>query len=175
MTHNGSTGTGPASSPSMLITAHDEVVGTDDASMRLIVDAPDTDGALSSLEVRLNAGVDGAAPHYHRRSSEMFYVLDGALQVLAGDQIMTVEAGGSFVVPRLMPHAFGATPDIAARVLIVLTPGVERFDYFRLLSRVQMNAATLQELADAQDQFDNHFVDAPQWWRERDAVRRLLN
>ncbi|MFW0794528.1 cupin domain-containing protein [Gordonia sp. CPCC 205515] len=140
--------------------------------MRLLFDASDTDAALSSLEVRLDVGADGAAPHYHRQSSEMFYVLDGELQMLAGDQIMTVGAGSSLMVPRLMPHAFGATPDSAARVLSVLTPGVERFDYFRLLARLQANDATLEELAAAQGEFDNHFVDAPEWWRERHAAAR---
>ncbi|NED62396.1 cupin domain-containing protein, partial [Streptomyces sp. SID10244] len=99
----------------------DEVVGTDRASMHLLFDASDTDDALSTLEVRLQAGADGAAPHFHRRSSEMFYVVDGELRVMTGDRIVTLGAGNSLVVPPLMPHAFGATPDTAARVLIVLT------------------------------------------------------
>lgn len=149
----------------------DELIETEHASMRLLFDASDTAHDLSSLEVRLDAGADGAAPHYHRQSSEMFYVLDGELRLMAGDQIITLEAGRSLVVPRLMPHAFGAPPEVAARVLIVLTPGVERFEYFRLLGRVQAGEATLAELATAQDEFDNHFVDAPLWWRERAAAR----
>ncbi len=60
---------------------------------------------------------------------------DGELQVMAGDRILTVGAGGSLVVPRHMPHAFGATPDSGARILIALMPGVQRFEYFRLLGR----------------------------------------
>ncbi|MGC4962212.1 cupin domain-containing protein [Gordonia sp. DT218] len=140
--------------------------------MHLLFDATDTEGALSTLEVRLQAGADGAAPHFHTRSSEMFYVVDGELRVMTGDRIVTVEAGNSVVVPKLMPHAFGATPDTAARVLIVLTPGVERFEYFRLLARIQAGEATLEELAAVQDEFDNHFVDAPLWWQERHVSRR---
>ncbi|WP_420714081.1 cupin domain-containing protein [Gordonia sp. SL306] len=149
----------------------DEVVGTDRASMHLLFDASETDDALSTLEVRLQAGADGAAPHFHRRSSEMFYVVDGELRVMTGDRIVTVGVGNSLVVPPLMPHAFGATPDSAARVLIVLTPGVERFEYFRLLARIQAGEATLEELAAVQDEFDNHFVDAPLWWQDRQASR----
>ncbi|WAC58213.1 cupin domain-containing protein [Gordonia sp. SL306] len=139
--------------------------------MHLLFDASETDDALSTLEVRLQAGADGAAPHFHRRSSEMFYVVDGELRVMTGDRIVTVGVGNSLVVPPLMPHAFGATPDSAARVLIVLTPGVERFEYFRLLARIQAGEATLEELAAVQDEFDNHFVDAPLWWQDRQASR----
>ena len=153
-----------------LHTAHEELVGTDRAAMNLLFDASDTAGALSSLEVRLAAGADGAAPHHHRRSAEMFHVLDGELRVLAGDEIVTVESGRSVVIPPLMPHAFGATLDVGARVLIVLTPGVERFGYFRLLARIQAGEATLDELAAAQDRYDNHFVDAPLWWQERNGM-----
>lgn len=148
-----------------------EVVGNDATSMHLLMDASDTAGALSTLEVRLNRGADGAAPHFHTRSSELFYLLEGELQVMAGDQITSLAAGDSLVVPRLMPHAFGATADSAARVLIVLTPGVERFEYFRLLALIQSGEATLADLAAAQDEYDNHFVDAPAWWQERARLR----
>lgn len=98
-------------------------------------------------------------------------MLEGDLRVLAGDRIRTVRQGESLVVPKFMPHAFGATPDSPARVLIVLTPGVERFEYFRLLARVQEQTASLADLAAAQEEYDNHFVDAPEWWSDRAATR----
>ena len=101
----------------------------------------------------------------------MFYVIEGGLRLMAGDEIVTVEAGAAVSIPRLMPHAFGAVPDAAARVLIVLTPGVERFEYFRLLSRIQAGEATFEELAAAQEPYDNHFVDAPEWWSDRHSSR----
>ncbi|MFD4369568.1 cupin domain-containing protein [Rhodococcus sp. NPDC058521] len=134
-------------------------------------DASDTDGAVSSLEVRLAKDADGALPHFHTLSSELFYVVAGELRVMAGDRIETVTEGGSLMVPKLMPHAFGATPDSDVRLLIVLTPGVERFGYFRLLARIQSGEARPEELAAAQDEYDNHFVDAPQWWRDREDLR----
>lgn len=99
-------------------------------------------------------------------------VVAGELRVMVGDKIVTVDTGGAVDIPRLMPHAFGAPPDAAARVLIVLTPGVERFEYFRLLARIQAGEATLTELAAAQDEYDNHFLDAPEWWRDRQSGRQ---
>ncbi|WP_245671164.1 cupin domain-containing protein [Nocardia amamiensis] len=137
-----------------------------------MIDAVEAGGALSTLEVAMDRGADGAAPHYHTRSDELFYVAEGELQVLAGDRIVTVGAGGSIVVPKFMPHAFGAAPDSTARILIALTPGVQRFEYFRLLERIAAGESAMAELAAAQDEFDNHFVDAPAWWVERNGNRR---
>ncbi|MBF6434970.1 cupin domain-containing protein [Nocardia cyriacigeorgica] len=149
-----------------------ELLGTEDTRVRLLIDSDETGGSVSTVEVTLSRGADGAAPHFHTRSDELFYVADGELQLLAGEEIVTVGAGGSIVVPRHMTHAFGATPDSGARILIALMPGVQRFDYFRLLDRIAAGEATLADLAATQDEFDNHFVDAPRWWNERAAGRR---
>jgi hypothetical protein len=35
-----------------------------------------------------------------------------------------------------MPHAFAAPPGSGADLLIVIIPGVERFEYFRHLARI---------------------------------------
>ncbi|WP_442800082.1 cupin domain-containing protein [Nocardia sp. NBC_01730] len=137
-----------------------------------MIDAEEAGGALSTLEVTMACGADGAAPHYHTQSDELFYIAEGELQLLAGDRIVTVGAGGSIVVPKLMPHAFGATPDSAARIMIALMPGVQRFEYFRLLDRIAKGESTLADLAASQEEFDNHFVDAPAWWAERNTNRR---
>ncbi|MFD3706212.1 cupin domain-containing protein [Nocardia sp. NPDC058658] len=148
-----------------------EILGTENVRMRLLTDANASDGAVSTLEVTMTQGADGAAPHFHTRSDELFYVADGELQVMAGDRILTVGAGGSLVVPRQMPHAFGATPDSGARLLIALMPGVQRFEYFQLLDRLLRGEVTGDELVSAQEEFDNRFVDAPAWWAERNAHR----
>ncbi|WKX73544.1 hypothetical protein [Streptomyces sp. XD-27] len=47
------------------------------SAFQLLVDASGTDGALGANRLTLGTGADGARPHYHSRSSEMFYVLDG--------------------------------------------------------------------------------------------------
>ena len=148
-----------------------EVLATDAVTMRLLLDSDRTGGSVSTLEVTMTPGADGATPHYHTLSDELFYVADGELQVLAGEEIIAVGTGGAITVPRFMPHAFGAAPGSPARILIALTPAVERFGYFRLLERVAAGEATLAELAASQEEYDNHFVDAPAWWAERNANR----
>ncbi|MGV9775366.1 cupin domain-containing protein [Streptosporangium sp. NPDC003464] len=158
----------PADHGAVLVRAADaEVVGEAPSTVRLLADSSATGGALSTQRVTLGRGADGAAPHHHTASSELFYVLDGALQVLAGEQVVTARGGDLIVVPPHMPHAFAAAPDSGADVLVVITPGVERFDYFRLLARLGRGEATLEELLAAQERFDNHFLDSPLWREAR--------
>ncbi|RJO68463.1 cupin domain-containing protein [Nocardia panacis] len=149
-----------------------EVRRTPEVRMRLLLDAPATGGSVSTLEVTMGRGADGAVPHYHTKSDELFYVAEGELQVMAGDRIVTVGAGGAVSVPRFMPHAFGAAPESSARILIALMPGVERFAYFRVLERLAAGEVTPTELIAAQEEFDNYFVEAPRWLDERNANRQ---
>jgi uncharacterized cupin superfamily protein len=118
---------------------------------------------------------DGPAPHYHTGSAEIFFILGGSLQALAGDRVVTLDAGDFLVVPRNLPHAFAAPPEIEADILIVFAPGVkDRFEYFRLVDRVVRGQASPQEILGSQERFDNHFTDSPAWRAARptDARRR---
>jgi mannose-6-phosphate isomerase-like protein (cupin superfamily) len=76
-----------------------EIVGGYSAKVRLLVDSSATGGALSTVRVTLGKGADCARAHRHDRSAEMFYVLDGALQVLSGKEIIMAERGDVIVVP----------------------------------------------------------------------------
>ncbi|MFE3987206.1 cupin domain-containing protein [Nocardia tengchongensis] len=149
-----------------------EIIGAGQpASVRLLIDSEEAGGSVSTVEVTLAAGADGAAPHYHTLSDELFFVADGELQVLAGDKIVTVGAGGALVVPKFMPHAFGAAPGSSTRLLIALMPGVERHGYFRFLEQLALGQTTPADFEAAQKDYDNYFTDAPQWWAERNANR----
>ncbi|SHV51746.1 cupin [Mycobacteroides abscessus subsp. abscessus] len=130
---------------------------------RLVLDSDATGGAVSVLSVYLPQGANGAAPHLHTRSTELFYVVSGRLEILAGDRIEILEQGDTLLVPRLMPHAFGATGNSDVNVLTVLSPGVQRFDYFRLLDRIVHQQADISELQAAQETYDNHFVESEVW------------
>jgi quercetin dioxygenase-like cupin family protein len=66
----------------------------------------------------------------------MFYVLDGVVHMLSGTEIVRAEPGDLIVVPLGLPHAFSAGRGSGAEILIVIAPGVERFEYFRQLTRI---------------------------------------
>ena len=133
------------------------------ASVQLLADASATGGALSAQRVTLRRGTEGANPHRHTGSSELFYNLDGSAQILAGTEVLTLRHGDLAVVPPHLPHAFAATADSDTDLLIVITPGVERFGYFRLLARLAQGQATHDELLAAQERYDNYFVDSVEW------------
>jgi mannose-6-phosphate isomerase-like protein (cupin superfamily) len=145
-----------------------EVVGGSSAKVQLLVDSSATGGAHSTVRVTLGKGADGARPHRHDRSAEMFYVLDGAVQVLSGAEIVTAEQGDVIVVPPRMPHAFSTQRASSAELLIVITPGVERFEYFRQLTRIARGEEPPESLRDVQDLYDTYFLNSPEW----DTMRR---
>ena len=144
-----------------------EVLGMAAVTVRLLADSDATGGALSVMRPRLGAGADGALPHTHTKSAELFYVLGGRVQILTGDQVVTANEGDMAVVPPNMAHAFAAAPGHAAELLIVLAPGIERFGYFRLLQRLAQGEATLDDLMASQDLYDNHFLESPAWQAAR--------
>lgn len=145
-----------------------EIVGGPPSTVQLLADASHTGGALTSQRVTLTGGADGAAPHHHAHATELFYVLGGAVQVLAGETVNIAHEGDLIVVPPTVAHAFAAPPGLDADLLIVLTPGTERFGYFRLLERLHKGEATLEEMLESQDRYDNHFLDSPAWRAARD-------
>jgi len=132
-------------------------------AVRLLADSSATGGALSAQRVFLGRGAEGANPHRHTRSSEVFYVLDGSALILAGTEVVTMRQGDFAMVPPDLPHAFAATADSGTDLLIMITPGIERFGYFRLLARLMQGQATNDELLAAQERYDNYFLDSPQW------------
>jgi mannose-6-phosphate isomerase-like protein (cupin superfamily) len=148
--------------------ANAEVVGAPTAKVRLLADSSATGGALSTVHVTLEKGADGARPHRHDRSAEMFYVLDGVVQVLSGTEIVKAGQGDVIVVPPRLPHAFSAESGSGAQILIVIAPGIERFEYFRQLTRIAQGKEPPESLRDVQDVYDTYFLNSPEW----EAARR---
>ncbi|HXB70931.1 MAG TPA: cupin domain-containing protein [Candidatus Acidoferrales bacterium] len=154
----------PTFSRSVITRAADaEIAGGSTAKVRLLVDSSATGGALSTVRVTLEKGADGARPHRHDRSAEMFYVLEGAVRVLSGHEIVKAEQGDVIVVPPRMPHAFSTQRGTSAELLIVIAPGIERFEYFRQLTRIARGEEPPASLLDVQEIYDTYFLNSPEW------------
>jgi len=165
MTHIDSTGR-----TTVLVRAADaEVVGFPPQMVRLLADSSATGGALSAQRVTLADGADGANPHHHAGSAELFYVLSGSVQLLAGDRVHLAREGDLAVVPPGLPHAFAAAPASGTDLLIVITPGVERFEYFRHLARIATGQQPPESLLEVQALYDTFFDHSPAWQRARGA------
>ena len=133
----------------------------------LLADSSATAGALSSHYISLGRGAAGAVPHRHDHSSELFYILDGAFDLLVDETVVAARTGDLLVVPPGAPHAFAARKDSAAKALVIATPGIERFDYFRHLVRRREGTEPPEVLLGLQDRFDTHYLDSPAWQRAR--------
>ncbi|WP_037673199.1 cupin domain-containing protein [Streptomyces griseus] len=155
----------------VLTRAADAETTSDPSSvMTLFADSGNTGGRLTSYRSTFAEGAVGAPAHLHTKASELFFVIDGRLQVLVGEEVTVLEAGDFLLVPPYTPHAFAAAPGATADALFVFTPGADRFDYLRLLGRVMRGEADPQEIKDSSERFDNHYVDSPAW-REVLAAR----
>lgn len=144
-----------------------ETLGHAPVSIRLLADSSDTGGALSTQRVTLAEGANGANPHRHANSAELFYMVDGTAQLLSGDQVVTAGRGDLVVVPPHVPHAFAAAPGERADILIVITPGVERFEYFRHLERIAYGKVPPESLLDVQELYDTYFLQSQVWTAAR--------
>ena len=156
--------------------AEAETLGAEPNQTWLLAEADATGGAMNAVRTTLGRGVDGPPPHYHRESSELFFMLDGALRVLVGEEIVAIQAGDFLLVPPNTTHAWGTPDDDGADILIIKAPGTNRFDYFRLVDRIRKGEAAVREVLAAQERFDNHFVDSAIWREARagQAGRRNL-
>jgi len=124
--------------------------------LQLLLDATHTGGALSAHRCLLRNGALGANPHRHHTATELFYVLSGSADVLAGDRIIRATEGDLVVAPSNAPHAFAATRDCDAELFVVITPGIERFEFFRDLVRVQVGQLDRETFMASQINYDIH-------------------
>ncbi|CAN5598214.1 hypothetical protein BH23CHL4_BH23CHL4_30590 [soil metagenome] len=80
-----------------------------------------TGGALFMVEQQGEPGV--ASPyHVHHNEDEYFYILEGQVRFVSGDQQWIAEAGGFVFLPRDIPHGFEVVGDSTARFLLLTTP-----------------------------------------------------
>lgn len=79
----------------------------------ILVKGEDTGGRYSLMYEALPKA-SGAPPHKHTWSDEHFYILDGTISFLVGDEITTAGKGDFVFVPRNTRHAFRVDSETAA-------------------------------------------------------------
>lgn len=107
-------------------TENPDAVGSTQATYTVKVSGEDTGGSLSVVEASVPPG-SGPPPHVHPDADEAYFVQSGVLEVLDGEETLSVEAGDFVFIPKGTRHRFinrGAHP---ARLLFLFTPaGFER-------------------------------------------------
>lgn len=88
----------------------------------------DTFGVWSLLEYTLPPRSEGPPAHWHRRATEAYYVVQGTLRFMAGDQSMDISSGGFVLARPGLTHAFANVTDSTTRFLMFVSPGgIERY------------------------------------------------
>ncbi|MFE6050540.1 cupin domain-containing protein [Kitasatospora sp. NPDC056446] len=160
-----STATAPVLAPVPVLArrAEAETCADPSATMTLLAETDAGAGGFTVYRSAFSAGAAGAPSHFHTRAWELFFVISGSLEVLVGEEVTVLGAGDFLAVPPHTPHAFAAAPGSEADVLFVFTPGMERFDYLRLLGSVMRGETPPAAIAASSERFDNHYVDSPAW------------
>lgn len=89
------------------------------------------DGAFVIAEWRDPGGPAGpprliAPPHLHRQDDEAWYVLEGALCVRNGDEVIEARAGSIVFVPHGRVHTYWNPGPAPVRYLLVMTGNIYR-------------------------------------------------
>lgn len=85
-----------------------------------LVGTEQTKGQYSLME-QLMPSSAGPPPHVHDHGDEVFYILDGEMQMQLGDQVITGSKGQLVRIPAGTTHAFVVTSE-TARVLNFYVP-----------------------------------------------------
>lgn len=102
------------------------IVGTSDKPLRVLgeqVSVLASHATTGSYEVLLHVGGEGSGPPPHAHDwDESFYLLEGGMELRAGDRVSTVRAGELAFVPRGTLHSFRLLPG-GAKYLAVTSHG----------------------------------------------------
>jgi mannose-6-phosphate isomerase-like protein (cupin superfamily) len=111
----------------------------------ILTTATDTQGRFDLTDNRMPPHATEPL-HLHTRYEEHFYVLSGALTVMAGKDTVTLQPGDYYAVPMNVPHVATAGPDGAHALLITSPAG-----FAELIERT----ATPAHLATGAEEFPN--------------------
>lgn len=66
-----------------------------------------------------------AGLHVHHADDEAWYVLEGTLAFILGDERVEVPAGGAAIALRGVPHTFWNPAPVPARYVLAMTPRIK--------------------------------------------------
>ncbi|HYC55353.1 MAG TPA: cupin domain-containing protein [Candidatus Binatia bacterium] len=128
-------------------------------TVRLLVSGAQTGGAYAVAEIVSPAG-SGPPPHVHADEDEIFYVLEGSVELFDGEKRSIVGPGSVAVLPRGRVHGYRNAGTTPLRMLLVLAPA--RFaQYFEALDKLGKDA-TPQRATELGRDFHLQFMPPPQ-------------
>lgn len=115
-------------------------IGTSSCTFKLT--GKDTHGHFGLFEFILEPETDGPRPHIHKQMTEIFYVIEGELELVLGQQRITAVSGTLMSVPENTPHGFSNLSKKKSEVLnYVLSRRFARAIFYRI-SRIKKRWTT---------------------------------
>jgi quercetin dioxygenase-like cupin family protein len=123
-----------------------------------LVTGEETGGAYFAMEALVPPG-GGPPPHIHTREDETFYLLEGNVEFLLGEEIIVAGPGDFVNVPRGTVHRFRNTGTETARLVLTFTPaGIER--WFKETLKRAPNDVKVEDVPDNIDEVAARYVAA---------------
>ncbi|WP_036483188.1 cupin domain-containing protein [Myxosarcina sp. GI1] len=131
-------------------------IGTSTCTFKLT--GKDTHGHFGLFEFTLEPETDGASPHIHKEMTETFYVLEGEVELVLGQEKITAVSGTLMNVPENTRHGFSNPSSMPAKMLIMFCPADSREQYFEGLAELTKDGRkpTQKELLELTQKFDQY-------------------
>jgi mannose-6-phosphate isomerase-like protein (cupin superfamily) len=128
--------------------------------------AEETGGAWSLIEYLAPPEFKGPAPHWHKRSTEAFYVVEGHLSLQVGERGVEAKPGDFVLVPPGTVHVWRNPEATPCKFLVFLSPsGLE--GYFEAMATLMREETTwppadMGKVIALAEKFDTFSPPAPQ-------------
>ena len=98
--------------------------------------------------------------HVHSKIEEIFYVVEGEVQIRAGDQLLDTRAGDFVLVPPGVAHGIGNSSGSPAKALILISPAGVHETYFEELAEIlaKPGAPDVQAITELRLRYDTEEV-----------------
>jgi quercetin dioxygenase-like cupin family protein len=110
---------------------NNEIIRAGQITIRFLVEAADSNGAVAIFEFTVPAGAKVPLPHYHKQFDETIYGVEGVLTFTVDGKASDIRAGDSCFVPRGVVHGFTNSKPTDAKALAIVTPALIGPDYFK--------------------------------------------
>ncbi len=106
-----------------------------DDRVRILVSGEQTDGAYSILEWTVAPfpveALTSFGPHAHGKYEETFYMLDGKLDFLLEETVLSMSTGDTIIVPANTRHGYVNRSGQCARLMVTFRPAGMEALFFR--------------------------------------------
>ncbi|MFF4013936.1 cupin domain-containing protein [Streptomyces sp. NPDC001843] len=129
-------------------------LGVGGSTIEVLAGPAETGGSVSIYRWRMSPSSRGPVPHFHTTFGETFVVEDGEVDYFDGRSWRTLLPGDTAHAATGEVHALRKERAEPATILMALSPGVPREEYFAALATVDE-----RDLGRLHEAHDNHFVD----------------